>query len=80
MDIQTRKLNFIQEFLTIQNEEIVKMFEQLMQSKTTKISNKKFEPMSLDQYYSEIDEAMEDSESNRGMSSKQLLETIKEWK
>ena len=33
MDIQTRKLNFIQEFLTIQNEEIVKAFEQLLRTK-----------------------------------------------
>ncbi len=80
MDIQTRKLNFIQEFLTIQNEEIVKAFEQLLRTKKESVPQKKFEPMSVKQYYNEIDEAMKDSENNRGMTTTQLLEKIKEWK
>ena len=59
---------------------IVKAFEQLLRTKKESIPQKKFEPMSLKQYYSEIDEAMKDSENNRVLSTNQLLEKIKEWK
>lgn len=79
MDIQTRKLNFIQEFITIQNEEIINSFEKLLKSKKAK-SNEKFEPMSLKQFYDEIDEAMVDSENGNVISVQDFKKIAMQWK
>ncbi len=37
MDIQTRKIKFVQEFLKLQSEESVLLFEQLLKSEKEKI-------------------------------------------
>lgn len=50
MDIQTRKLNFIQEFLKIQSEELVSQFEKLLNKEKSTISDRDLSPMSIEEF------------------------------
>jgi len=65
MNIESRKLLFIQEFLRIKNEEIVIELE-----KTLK--RWKLKPMNLEQFNNEIDQAMSDSRKDNVVKVNEL--------
>lgn len=79
MDLQTRKISFVQEFLSIESEEIIYRLEkQLKKEKQTHI-DKEFSPMTMKEFESRIDQSMEDSKNGRVIEANQLLEEIKKW-
>ncbi|OOG76179.1 hypothetical protein [Algoriphagus sp. A40] len=80
MDLQTRKLSFIQEFLRIQNEEIISRLEKLLKKSKAEFYDQNQLPKSLETLNSEIDHSMEDSINDRVISSADLLEETKNWK
>jgi hypothetical protein len=75
MDIQARKLHFIQEFLKVQSEEVISKLEKIL----TKSEDAKFNPMSIEQFNAEIDESYNDSISGNVLTSHELKEEIKGW-
>ncbi len=79
MDIQTRKLSFIQEFLKLQNEEIISLFEQLLNREKTKIEDRALNPISIDEFNQRIDESLEDSKNDRVIKSSELKAEIEKW-
>lgn len=79
MDLETRKISFVQEFLRLQNEEIVSGLEKLLRKKKAELIEKNLKPMSLDQYNAEIDQAMEDSKKGRMIKASDLKEKIQKW-
>jgi hypothetical protein len=79
MDLQTRKISFVQEFLKLQNEEIISLFEKLLRKERKKISSKKLEPMTLEEFNKRIDLSLEDSEKGRLTESNELLSEIEKW-
>jgi len=79
MDLQTRKISFVQEFLKLQNEEIISLFEKLLRKERKKISSKKLEPMTLEEFNKRIDLSLEDSEKGRLTESSELLSEIEKW-
>lgn len=78
MDIQSRKIDFIQEFLKIQNEELISRLEKLMHSDKTK-EKTVFKPMSVEELNSRIDKSMVDSKNNRLTSTNDLVAEIEKW-
>lgn len=78
MDLQTRKIEFVREFLKLQNEEWLTLMEKLLQS--IKNEEEKFEPMSLEELYKRIDKSLEDSKNEKLTKSSDLIAEIKEWK
>ncbi|NOU47712.1 MAG: hypothetical protein HOO86_11715 [Bacteroidales bacterium] len=64
MDLQTRKISFIQEFLRLQNEEIISSLEKLLKIRKSELFAKSNIPMDLDQFNNEIDSSLEDSEND----------------
>jgi hypothetical protein len=79
MDLQTRKISFVQEFLTIENEEIISSLESLLKKEKKANKNKEFSPMTMEEFQNRIDRSMEDSEDGRLKSSKDLLKEIRKW-
>lgn len=79
MDLETRKISFVQEFLRLQNEEIVSGLEKLLRKRKTELIEKNMKPMSMKQYNSEIDHAMEDSKNGRMIKAKDLKAKILKW-
>lgn len=75
MDIQARKLHFIQEFLKVQSEEVLTRLENIL----TKSEKAEFKPMSMEQFNTEIDKSYKDSISGNVITSQELKEEIKEW-
>lgn len=71
MDLQTRKLAFIQEFLKLQNEDIISQFENLMKTKKNIDS---LTPMSLEEFNEGIDKSELDFKKGRIKTSSELLE------
>ncbi|HUH25627.1 MAG TPA: hypothetical protein VLY87_03305 [Flavobacterium sp.] len=77
MDIQTRKIEFIQEFLKLQNEELISRLESLL--RTSKSKNDDFEQMTIDELNSRVDQSMNDSKSDRLTISDDLIAEIEKW-
>ncbi len=79
MDLQTRKISFVQEFLNLQNEEIISLFEKLLKKEKKNISNSELQPMSLDEFNDRIDKSLEDSKKGRLTESGKLKSEIEKW-
>ncbi len=79
MDLKTRKIDFVQEFFQLQNEETISRFEKLLQEEKKKLKDNHFEPMTTEDFYQRIDTSMEDSKNDRLIEVKQLLAEIETW-
>jgi hypothetical protein len=79
MDLQTRKISFVQEFLNLQSEEIILQFEKLLRREKKKISSKELNPMTLEEFNTRIDTSLKDSEEGRLTGSSELLSEIEKW-
>lgn len=79
MDLQTRKIAFVQEFLSIQNEEIIFRLENFLKKEKENNIDKEFSPMTMEEFQSRIDQSMEDSKNGRVIEAKDLLKEIKKW-
>ncbi|MDA3881955.1 MAG: hypothetical protein PF481_01595 [Bacteroidales bacterium] len=79
MDIQTRKINFIQEFLKIQNEEVVRQFEKLLSKENNSTPERLFSRMSIEDFNKRIDLSLSDSENDNVTEINDLLDEISKW-
>jgi hypothetical protein len=79
MDLEARKITFVQKFLRLQNEEIVIGLEKLLRKKKSDLFEKELTPMSLEQFNSEIDKAMADSETGKITSATELKKKVNKW-
>lgn len=77
MDIQTRKIEFIQEFLKLQNEELISRLENLLRAGKSK--NDDFKQMTIDEFKSRINQSMNDSKNDRLTNSDDLIAEIEKW-
>lgn len=78
MDIQTRKIEFVQEFLNLQNENLLTRLEELLHSGKSQ-RDKDFRPMSMAEFNERIDKAMNDSRNERLTESNDLIAEIEKW-
>jgi hypothetical protein len=78
MDIQTRKIAFVQEFLKLQNEELLTCLEKLLRTDRSTESND-FKPMTMAEFKGRIDQSMDDSEKDRLITSRDLMTEIEKW-
>tara|TARA_R110002049_G_scaffold71900_1_gene184826 strand:- start:1729 stop:1971 length:243 start_codon:yes stop_codon:yes gene_type:complete len=79
MDLEARKISFVQEFLRLQNEEIVSGLEKLLRKRKTELIEKNLKPMSMEQYNAEIDQAMDDSKNGRMIKATDLKAKTQKW-
>ena len=77
MDLQSRKILFVQEFLKLQSEKTISQLEKVLfrEAKTTAM-----EPMTIEQYEQRINQSINDSENGRLTDADDLLAEIKTWK
>jgi chemotaxis protein CheY-P-specific phosphatase CheC len=72
MDLQTRKIEFIQEFLKIQSEEAISQFEKLLKRKT-KLEVDSFKPLTKKELNERIDKSEADFRANRFKPGSEIL-------
>ncbi|MEI6822739.1 MAG: hypothetical protein WCL51_12460 [Bacteroidota bacterium] len=80
MDLQTKKINFIQEFLRINSEELIKKLDNLLHSEKRRIYEQDLKPMSIESFNAAIDQSEEDVENGRVVNARELRKDIEEWK
>ncbi|MUP47238.1 hypothetical protein E0K83_15970 [Gramella sp. BOM4] len=73
MDLQTRKIEFVQEFLKLQSEEAVIRLEKLLQKEKKNISGNDENTMTKDELNQRIDQSEEDFENNDYKKTSDLL-------
>ncbi len=80
MDLQSRKITFVQEFLKIQSEEVILRLEKLLEKEKGKMTVVEFTPMTIDEFNERIDESLNDSHYGRLTENSVLITEIKEWR
>jgi hypothetical protein len=80
MDIQARKIHFVQEFLRVADDELVTKLENLLRIEREKKLSKDLYPMSLNEFNEIIEKSEGDIISGRVVEARNLLTQIDKWK
>jgi len=80
MDVQTKKLKLIEEFLSILDENLLDKLESIISKEKKKKYTEELEPMSLNEFHEMIDEAILDYENGRETSLQDLKKEVLIWK
>ncbi len=73
MNLEARKIEFVQEFLKLQSEEAVSRFEKILKKEKNASDERVFEPMNQDELNKRIDKSESDFRNNRFKSSSELI-------
>lgn len=79
MDLEARKIAFLDKFMNLQNSDIVSQFENLLLKLKRSDLNNKFKPMSKDELRKRIKKSMDDSKNGRLTETSILKAEIKTW-
>lgn len=80
MNIEARKLSFIQDYLRIDNEKILSAVENFFYKTKSEQFEENLKPMSMQEFNEEIDKALEDETNGRLTKAEDLKERINQWK
>ena len=80
MDIQTRKINFVQEFLRLRNTKLIEKLEKILLEEKAKDYEANLKPLSKDKFNKMIDESIEDAKKGNVVDARELKESVKKWK
>jgi len=80
MNIQTRKISFVQDFLKISNDQTIEKFEKLLKSERKKYIESEIKPMSVKDYEKRIQKSIDDVKNGRIRSAKSVKKEIASWK
>ena len=80
MNILARKMNFVQEFLRISDEDLVVKLENFMMAERKKRISKEISPMTMDEFIETIDKSEDDAKNGRVTEARELLNRIEKWK
>ena len=80
MDIQTRKLNFIQEFLRLRNIKLIEKLEKILLEDKAKDYEANLKPISIDNLNKMVDKSIEDAKHGNVSDARELKESVKKWK
>ncbi|MGJ8665857.1 MAG: hypothetical protein ACSHW7_05790 [Patiriisocius sp.] len=74
MNLEARKIEFIQEFLKLQSEEAISRLEKMLRKESIAYNKQIAEPMTQYELNNRIDESEADFKNNRFKTSSQLLD------
>jgi hypothetical protein len=80
MNLETRKIEFVQAFLKIQSEEVIARLEQILR-KESKVYEEgtELKPMTVEEFNERIDKSMEDSKKGNVIKASDLKAKIDKW-
>ena len=73
MNLEARKIEFVQEFLKLQSEEAISRLENILRKEKNTSDERILEPMTQDELNKRIDKSESDFRNNRFKSSSELL-------
>ncbi len=77
MNIETRKIEFVQAFLNLQSEELISQFEKLL--KKSKQAEKELKPFTIEELNERIAKSEEDFENGRFKTQEELEKISSNW-
>ncbi|WP_312760755.1 hypothetical protein [Epilithonimonas sp.] len=77
MNIETRKIEFVQAFLNLQSEELISQFEKLL--KKAKQSEKELKPFTMEELHERIAKSEDDFENGRFKTQEELEKISSNW-
>ncbi len=77
MNIETRKIEFVQAFLNLQSEELISQFEKLL--KKSKQVEKELKPFTIEELHERIAKSEEDFENGRFKTQEELEKISSNW-
>ena len=80
MNIESRKLILIEEFLRISDETLISKLESFIRQEKKKSNDKELNPMSLNEFHEMIDKAIQDSDAGRVITHEELKKKVNAWK
>ena len=80
MDIQTRKINFVQEFLRLRNTKLIEKLEKILLEDKAKDYEANLKPISIDNFNKMIDKSIDDAKHGNVINARDLKESVKKWK
>ena len=72
MNLETRKIKFVQSFLSLENESDVALLEQTLED-VFNLRNEKINPLTIDELNSRIDQSEADFENGRFKSHSEIV-------
>lgn len=79
MDIQSKKLLFLREYLKLTDEELIDKLNKLLRSERRKKVEKELKPYSTDHFNALINSAEEDIKHGKVTSARELNNEIDSW-
>lgn len=77
MNIEARKIEFIQEFLKLESEDAISRLEKILKKEKNASEEQIFEPMTEEELNTRIDKSESDFKNNRYKNSSELLTKYK---
>ncbi|WP_240032187.1 hypothetical protein [Psychroflexus aestuariivivens] len=79
MNIEERKIEFVQEFFKLQSEKAISKFEKLLKKEKEHSSLENLEPMTSVELNARIDKSLQDSKNGKLTEANHLLAEIDKW-
>lgn len=79
MNIQARKLNLIEEFLRISDDDIITKLENFLRIEKKIVYERELKPMALAEFHSMIDKSLQDSKDGNLILHDDFKKKIKTW-
>ncbi|MCX6309562.1 MAG: hypothetical protein NTY32_12270 [Bacteroidia bacterium] len=80
MDIQTKKLKLIEDFLSISDEKLLDKLDYLIRKEKREGYSEKLKPLSLNEFHEMVNEAIEDYEKGNTILQEDLEKEVLTWK
>ena len=80
MDLQARKIEFVQEFLKIQSEDILVRLENLLKKETSKDHNQDVKPFTVEEFNDRINRSMLDSKHSKLTDNEEIIAEMHKWR
>ena len=77
MDLQSRKIEFVQDFLKLQSEEAISRLEKLLKKEKKNVVGEEMKPMTKKELNKRIDQSEADFKNNRFKKTSELLSKYK---
>lgn len=79
MDMRIQKLNFVQEFLRLNNDQIVNKLIDVLHQEKRKHYAQELQPLSMDEFNKMIDDAENDVKQGNVVNANKLMKDINTW-
>jgi len=79
MNLEARKLSFIQEILKIQSEKTISRLETILRKEKTLIEFENIQPMTMKKFNQRIDKSLDDSKKGKLTEVNDLISEIDKW-